>query len=217
MAALTIVVGNKRYSSWSLRGWLAVRLSGGTFDEVVINMKKPDTTARMLSYGPTGKVPVLKHGDITVWESLAIIEYIAETFPAAMLWPTDRAARAHCRASSTEMHSGFQSLRQQMSMDVVRPQIDRTPNEGTATDIARITTLWREARQKYGANGPFLYGAPSVADCMYAPVAAGRFHTFKVKLDPVSAAYVDTILNWAPMQEWTAAARAETDVIAEYD
>lgn len=181
-------------------------------------MKKPDTTARMLEHGPTGKVPVLKHGNITVWESLAIVEYVAETFPAAHLWPADAAARAHCRSIATEMHSGFSSLRQQMSMDVVREPLFREPNPGTAADIARITAIWREARERFGAGGPFLYGArPSVADCMYAPVAAGRFPTFKVKLDPVSAAYVQTILAWTPMREWIAAARAETDVIPEYD
>jgi glutathione S-transferase len=213
MPELTLAIANKKYSSWSLRAWLALKMTGQPFREAVIFMKKPDTTARMLEFGPTGKVPVLRDGAMTLWESLAICEHLAERFPAAGLWPADPVAKAHCRSSATEMHGGFADLRQQMPMVVDRDQ-PTVPTEGTAANIVRIQAIWRAARDGFGtkAGGPFLYGAPSIADCMYAPVVH-RFKGYRVALAPDAAAYVEAMLAWPLMQEWIAGARAETEAI----
>lgn len=216
MSGLTLAIANKKYSSWSLRAWLAMKLTGQPFREVVIFMKKPDTTARMLEFGPTGKVPVLCDGDSTLWESLAICEHLAERFPQAGLWPADPVAKAHCRSCATEMHGGFADLRQQMPM-VVDRDIEREPTEGTAANVARIQAIWRSAREQFGAKagGPFLYGKPTIADCMYAPVVF-RFTGYRVKLDGLSQDYVKAMMAWPLMQEWIAGARAETEIIDSY-
>lgn len=211
MSALSIVLGNKKYSSWSLRGWLALKATGLPFTETMIWMYKPDTRATMLKHGPTGLVPVLKHGDITVWETLAICEYIAENFPNAKLWPDDPRAKAHCRSTATEMHGGFLALRQQMPMDLSRPAGKKDYDAACGAAIERITTLWREARGAFGKGGPFLYGRFSVADCMYAPVVY-RFLTYDVALDPVCAAYCAEMAAHPAMQEWKASGLAETEV-----
>jgi glutathione S-transferase len=210
MTGIVLAIANRRYSSWSLRAWLALKAAGVPFREDVIFMRKDDTRARMLAYGPTGLVPVLKQGDLVIWESLAIIEHVAESHPA--LWPADPVARAHCRATATEMHGGFLPVRKLYPMDVVRDPLVREPDADAQAAIDRITTLWREARQRFGSGGPYLYGRFSVADCMYAPVAT-RFRTFGVKVDPVSAAYVDAIHADPLMREWIAAARLETETI----
>ena len=211
MPALSIILGNKKYSSWSLRGWLAVKAAGVPFEETVIWMYKPDSRAEMLKHGPTGLVPVLKHGDITVWETLAICEYVAENFPAAKLWPDDARAKAHCRSMATEMHGGFLALRQQMPMDLSRPAGKKDHDEACGAAIERIATLWREARGQFGQGGPYLYGRFSVADCMYAPVVY-RFLTYGVSLDPVCMAYCEAMAAHPAMQEWKAAGVAETEV-----
>ncbi|EWY39216.1 glutathione S-transferase [Skermanella stibiiresistens SB22] len=208
MSDLTLVIGNKASSSWSLRPWLALKRIGAPFLEITIPLRQPDTKAEILGYSPAGKVPVLIDGDLTVYDSLAILEYLAESFPEAGLWPDDRAARAIARSISAEMHSGFADLRKNMSMDVT----DKHPGEGrtpeTLNDIARITQVWRDARARFGADGPFLFGRFGVADAMYAPVCT-RFDTYGVELDDVGQAYVTTILGLPEMREWYAAGAAE--------
>jgi len=208
MSQLTIAVGNKNYSSWSLRGWLALEHTGVPYEEVVIPLGVADTHARIASVSPSGRVPALRHGDVHVWESLAIGEYLAEALPDARLWPEDRVARACARAVSSEMHAGFAALRSSMPMNVRSrlPGYGRTP--GSLRDIERIRTLWSECRSRFGQGGPFLFGRFSVADAMYAPVVF-RFRTYDVQLDPGQSAYLEAMLAHPGMQKWARAAEAE--------
>jgi len=214
MSDLTLVIGNKAYSSWSLRPWLALKQAGVPFTEVVIPLYRPGSKERILEQSPTGKVPLLKHGERTVWDSLAICEYLAETFPDAALWPADAHARAVARSVSAEMHSGFVGLRTAMPMDLkgVYPDLGRTPQ--CAADIARLTALWADARARFGAEGPFLFGRFSIADAMFAPVVT-RLRAYAVELDPVSQAYSDAVLDLPAMRDWYAAARDEEWVITQ--
>ena len=213
---LTLVIGNKNYSSWSLRPWLVLKQAGIPFREIFISLYTEVSPARIKKYSPSGKVPVLIDGDVTVWESLAIGEYLAEKFPHKHLWPADPAARAMARSAATEMHAGFSALRSHMSMNCRKhlPGKGRTPE--VLKDIARITTLWNDCRARFGKGGGFLFGKFSVADAMYAPVAL-RFVTYAVELDPVSAAYVQTITALPAIQQWVADARAETEVIPQFE
>ncbi|CBS88069.1 glutathione S-transferase family protein [Azospirillum lipoferum] len=210
MSDLTLVMGNKAYSSWSLRPWLAIKQAGLAFAEIVIPLRQPDTAARIAEHSPSGRVPSLTHDGLTVWDSLAICEYVAELAPDAQLWPADRAARAVARAVSAEMHSGFVSLRSTMSMDLKRDRKGQGMTEATAADIARIEALWADARSRFGspAGGPFLFGAFTVADAMFAPVVT-RLETYGVAVSPVSRAYMDAVLALPAMREWIAAANAE--------
>jgi len=212
MDGLTLVIGNKNYSSWSLRPWLALRQTDIPFREIRIPLYTPQSRTRILEYSPSGKVPVLSDGDVTVWESLAICEYLADRFPDKQLWPADLKARAFARAVACEMHAGFTELRSHMSFNARRyfPGQGRTP--AVQKDIDRICTIWNDCRARYGAGGPFLFGRFSVADAMYAPVAL-RFNTYVVELDPVSARYVAAIEALKPIQEWLAAANAEEETI----
>lgn len=218
MADIAIFIGNKNYSSWSMRAWLALRQSGAAFDEILIPLDQAESAANLRRHSPTGRVPVLRHGSLLIWESLAICEYLAERFPAARLWPDDVAARAHARAVSSEMHAGFSELRRLMPMDISRrwPSGDRLNRVGE--DIDRVTTLWRECRKRFGRGGAeggdFLFGRFSIADAMYAPVVT-RFITYGVTLDPMCAAYVDAVQSWPAVQEWTAAAAGEPWVIQD--
>lgn len=205
MAPLTLVIGTKRYSTWSLRPWLALKVLGVPFEEIVVQLRQPDTKENALKHSPSGKVPVLKHGAVTVWESLAILEYLAEFHPEAKLWPADPAARALARAIAAEMHAGFVPLRQTMPMDtLLETKMDPVPPEVQA-DIARITGLWRDCRARFGQDGPFLFGRFGAADAMYAPVVT-RFTSYGVVLDPVSRAYADAVWALSAMQEWKAGA-----------
>lgn len=215
MSELTLVIANKTYSSWSLRPWLTLKHVGAAFDEVVIPLRQPETAAKISQWSPAGKVPVLRHGDVTIWESIAILEYLAELFPDANLWPADPAARAHARAISAEMHAGFTALRSNMPMNLRRhlPGRGRTPE--VEKDIARITAMWRDCRERFGSGGPFLFGAFSNADAMYAPVVT-RFETYAVTLDAVCRAYSDALLALPAMRAWSAEAAAEPWTIAEY-
>ena len=212
MSQFTIVIGNKNYSSWSLRGWLLVKRTGAPFDEVRVVLDTPTTRAELLRHSPSGRVPVLHDGDVTVWDSLAICEYLAERFPAAGLWPEETAARARARAVSAEMHAGFAALRDAMPMNCRArlPGKGRAP--GVQDDIDRITALWRDCHERFGAGGDMLFGDYGAADAMYAPVAA-RFMTYEVDLDPTSRAYVDAVWSLPAIEEWVAAARAETERI----
>lgn len=200
-ANMTLVIGTKRFSSWSLRPWLAAKMAGAEFDEVLIALRQPETKAEILKHSPSGKVPCLIHGGLAVWDSLAICEYLAELHPT--LWPEGREARAVARSVSAEMHSGFPNLRNVCSMDIgaVTPLAEVPPE--VQAEVDRIQALWNDYRARFGAKagGPFLFGRFSIADAMYAPVVS-RFTTFAIKLDPVSQAYCDAIWSLPAMQEW---------------
>ncbi|MBL8707731.1 MAG: glutathione S-transferase family protein [Rhodospirillaceae bacterium] len=218
MTRLTLIVGNKNYSSWSLRAWLAAKASGLDFHEIVIPLRQADTHARIRAHSPSGLVPALSHEGILVWESLAICEYLAELAPEARLWPADRAARAHARSISAEMHAGFASLRRNLPMDLAHDRHRDSRADLVKDDIARIMAIWQEARVRFGeaganGKGPFLYGGFSAADAMYAPVAT-RFRTYGVALEPAAQAYCEAIFAWPAFKEWEAAALTETTVIS---
>jgi glutathione S-transferase len=211
---LTLIVGSKNYSSWSLRPYLALKAAGLPFREMLIPLRTEDTYRHIRLYSPSGTVPVLLHGDITVWESLAICEYLAELAPEARLWPKDAAARAFGRSVANEIHGGFSALRQNMPMDLARDRSRESRAHLVANEIARVTAIWNEARERFGrrgANGPgpFLLGGFSIADAMFAPVAT-RFRTYGTALDEVSQHYCDAIFAWPGFKEWEAAALQET-------
>lgn len=216
MANITLIIANKTYSSWSLRAWLALKRTGAAFEEIVIPLDRPDTAEAINRHSPSGKVPALRHGDLVLWESSAIVEYCAESFPEAGLWPDDRKARAVARAVSAEMHAGFGNLRQHMPMNLRRRVPDRSRPPAVAADIARIQEIWRTIRGRFGVEGPFLFGSFSAADAMFAPVCT-RFVTYGVPLDETAAAYVEAVMAWPDMQAWTAAALAEPWTIAKYE
>jgi glutathione S-transferase len=212
MADITIYLGNRNYSSWSLRPWLALKQTGAAFDEEVIPLSEPTTRSTILRYSPSGRVPALKHNDLTVWDSLAICEYLAETFPQAKLWPDDKAARAVARAVSGEMHSGFAALRDHLPMNMRSSFPNRGVTPEVQADINRITAIWRDCRKRFGADGPFLFGGFTIADAMYAPVVS-RFRTYKVELEEEAQAYSDAVWALPALQEWLAAAKNEPMII----
>ncbi len=206
MGNLVLVVGTKNWSSWSLRPWLALKQAGLPFDEVLIDLRRPDTREKILAHSPSGKVPVLKNGALAIWDSLAICEYVAELACAVPLWPENKGARAVARSISAEMHAGFPALRQHLSMDVTqRLPLPELPPEAVA-DVERVKEIWSDCRHRFGNGGPFLFGRWSIADAMYAPVVT-RFHTYGLPLDAVSAAYVEAVLALPSLQEWIAAAK----------
>lgn len=213
---LHLIIANKAYSSWSLRPWLAMKVKKLPFKEAVIPLGQDDTQARIKEFSPTGKVPALHHGGIAVWDSLAILDYLADQFFDRHWWPSDPHARAVARSISAEMHSGFTHLRQNLVMNVRKtfPASPRTPD--VDADIARIKAIWNECRAKFGAGGPFLFGEFSNADAMYAPVVT-RFKTYSVDLDPVCAAYSEAVLNMPEMREWYISAAGEPWIIAKYE
>src|SRR3954468_3284259 len=183
--ALRLVIGNKNYSSWSMRPWVALKAAGIAFEEVRIPLYPGDADKqRILDVTPSGKVPALIDGDITVWDSLAIVEYAAERFPGAGLWPDDRARRAHARSISAEMHSGFAALRNECGMNLHRPVGAKPLSDGARADIARIQEIWSDCRARYGNTGAYLFGAVSAADAMYAPVVH-RFRTYAIDVTPM--------------------------------
>lgn len=211
MGALALVIGNKNYSSWSLRPWLALKAAGADFTEIRIALRQPQTKEQILRYSPSGHLPALLDGNLTIWDSLAICEYLAERFPAAGLWPETATVRAQARSVAAEMHSGFAALRNDLPMDI-RGRLSRPLSPEAEVDIQRVQAIWRACREGFGAGGPFLFGRFGIADAMFAPVAT-RFRSYGVTLDPVSAAYVDAIFGWPAMQEWVAAAQAESEVL----
>lgn len=213
--ALHLVIGNKNYSSWSFRPWLAMKVAGIAFQETIISLEAKDFKARVMAVSGAGKVPVLIDGETRVWESLAILEYLADKFPAAALWPKDVSARAQARAVAAEMHAGFVSLRRLLPMNVWRPVKPRALDDGSKSDVARIETIWRDCRARYGAAGPFLFGAFGAADAMYAPVI-WRFHTYAVEVNDTARAYMGAMMALPAWREWRDAARREPWVL-EHD
>jgi glutathione S-transferase len=214
---LTLVIGNKNYSSWSMRPWLALRANGIAFDEVFIPLYTGEADKRrILGFTRSGKVPALIDGDVTIWDSLSIVEYVAERFPEAGLWPEDRASRAHARSISAEMHSGFVALRNECGMNLHRPVGAITLSADARANVERIQQIWLECRQRYRKFGPFLFGAFGAADAMFAPVVH-RFRTYAIVVEPDAQAYMDTMMALPAFQEWTRAGLAETIVIERFE
>jgi glutathione S-transferase len=219
--ALTLVIGNKNYSSWSLRPWLAMKMAGLAFDEMRIPLDQPDTRASILRHSPSGRVPCLiddgPAGRLVVWDSLAICEYANEAYAGGRLWPVERVTRARARSAAAEMHSGFAPLRTHMSMDIRARKFERgaaaLAREDVAADVTRIRALWFDALAESG--GPFLFGEFSIADAFFAPVAM-RFVTYGVELAPSLAAYRDRLVALAPMRQWIDDATAEVEDLGDH-
>ena len=216
MADITIYIGNRNYSSWSLRAWLMLRQTGAAFESVVVPLYVPGSKTEILRHSPSGKVPALHHGEVTVWDSLAIGEYLAEAFPEARLWPAAPVARACARSVSAEMHAGFVNLRRHFPMNLRRAPKPRLLTEEVQADVARIAAMWRDCRRRFGAGGAFLFGAFGIADAMYAPVVS-RLRSYAVPIDQDTAAYCDAIERHPPYQEWFTAAKNESMVLTEFE
>lgn len=208
MTILQLVIGDKKISSWSLRPWLVLKQAGIPFEEVNVRLRQPDTKQDILKYSPSGKVPALITQAGVIWDSLAIGEYIAESFPDKNLWPNDAFARAIARSASAEMHSGFPNLRNEMSMNcLTKIKLDQV-SDATQAEIERIQVIWEECRTRFGGSGKFLFGHFTVADAMYAPVVS-RFATYGVKLRGISQDYCETVTALPPFQAWIREAGAE--------
>jgi glutathione S-transferase len=214
MAKATLTISSRNYSSWSLRGWLLTRFSGLEFEEVVTAPDDPSARAEILLLSPTILVPCLRHDGATIWDTLAIGEYLNETMPQAGLLPADRVQRAHCRSICGEIHSGFTTLRASLPVNLKAHFPGFKIWSRAQADIERVCTIWRECLATSG--GPFLFGARGMADAMYAPVVT-RFATYDVKLEPRLEAYADQIMAMPEMQEWIAAARSEPEEIEELE
>ncbi len=216
MSETTLIIGNRNYSSWSLRAWLALEATGCDFDEVVIPLGRPETTTEILRWSPTGRVPALRDGDIVLWDSLAICEHLAEAHPEAALWPSNPVARAAARSVVAEMHSGFVALRKHLPMNLRAhyPGAGREP--GVDEDIARITTIWEECRKTHGASGELLFGEFTIADAFFAPVVS-RFLTYGVAPDGIAGRYMDAVWALPAMRRWAEGARAEPWSVASFD
>ncbi len=220
MTDFTLVLGNKNYSSWSVRAWLAAKQTGALFEEIIIPLDQIETATAIAAHSPSGKVPVLKTNDLVIWDSLAIVEYLAERYPSAHLWPVAADARATARAVSAEMHAGFQALRSQHAMNVRAAKPTRTRSAELEAEIRRTTILWSECRRRFGTNaipqGPFLFGAWSAADAFYAPVVS-RFVTYGVAVEGLCRDYMDAVLETPFVREWFAAAKAEPWTMPKFD
>ena len=220
MAEFTIVIGNRNYSSWSMRGWLMAKIAGIEFEEVVIPLDLPETQPAIRKHSPSGRVPVLLHRGLAIWESLAIAEYLNDLKPEAGVWPSSAAARAHARAISAEMHAGFADLRNNMPMNIRASYPGKGMTPGVRADIERISGLWRDCRKRFAGafqkDDGFLFGAFGAADAMFAPVVT-RFRTYGVKLDTDSEAYCNAVLAQPAMKDWIGAAKHEPWLIAAYE
>jgi glutathione S-transferase len=214
---LKLVIGNKNYSSWSMRPWLAMRATHIAFEEIFIPLYTGQTDKnRILAFARSGKVPILIDGETTVWDSLAIIEYLAERFPDVRLWPEDRTERAHARAVSAEMHSGFLPLRSECGMNLHRPVGAITLSQDARADIARIQEIWTDCRARYGKRGSFLFGAFGATDAMFAPVVH-RFRTYAIAVSLEVKNYMETMMALPAFREWSEAGLAETIVIEKFE
>jgi glutathione S-transferase len=211
MAPLTLVIGNKNYSSWSLRAWLLLKHVGLAFEEILVPLDTPNTRDELERYGPSGRVPVLRAGSLCVWDSLAICEYAAEI--AGRGWPQASEARAVARAVCAEMHSGFQTLRAAWPMNARARNRHTALTPGLVADVARIDEIWNDCRHRYGGGGPWLFGDYSVADAMYAPVAL-RFNTYGARVSETARWYMASVIEDAALQEWMLAAKHEPWTIA---
>jgi glutathione S-transferase len=213
---LKLIIGNKNYSSWSFRPWIAMKVAGIPFDETVISLDAPDFKSRVAEHSGTGKVPVLIDGEgpsaVKVWESLAILEYLAEKFPDRKLWPGDPAARARARTVASEMHAGFVPLRRHCPMNMWRPPKKRDLPDDVVDNVRRIDALWTDCRARFGTAGPFLFGAFGAADAMYAPVVS-RLHTYAIEVGGVSQAYMAAVMAQPAWQEWREAGAREPWVL----
>jgi glutathione S-transferase len=221
MADFTLVIGNKNYSSWSLRGWLIARIAGIEFEEIIVPLDLPETQPTIRKHSPSGRVPVLLHRGLAIWESLAIAEYLNDIKPEAGLWPASPAARAHARSISAEMHAGFADLRNNMPMNIRASYPGKGMTPQVRADIERITGLWRDCRKRFAGAAAnkdegFLFGTICAADAMYAPVAT-RLKTYGVKLDSDTDAYCNAVLGYAPMKQWIADAKNEPWLIQQYE
>ena len=215
MGSLTLVIGNKNYSSWSLRPWIAMRHAGIPFEERLLLLFDENWKESVAKVSPSGRVPVLLHDEHAVWETLAILEYVNELFPDAGLWPKDRHARAHARAIANEMHAGFTALRTHMPMNLRRGDLKgKGRGPGVDDDIARICAIWRDCRARWGKGGDFLFGTFCAADAMFAPVVT-RLDTYGVALDEICTAYSRAVLNLPAFAEWREAALQEPWIVAE--
>jgi glutathione S-transferase len=216
MTELTLVIGNRNYSSWSMRPGVLLPAKGIEFDELQIPLYQPDSVERKLAYSPAGKVPVLLAGELHIWESTAILEYLAERFPERGLWPEDEQARATARSVSAEMHAGFDALRTHMPMNCRAryPGLGRGP--GVEADLERIQELWRDCRSRFGGGGDFLFGQFTIADAMFAPVVS-RFQTYGVVVGGVEGQYAEAVLAHPAVAAWMQAAQAEPWTISEYE
>ena len=211
MANITLVIGNKNYSPWPLRPWLVLKQIGVEFKEVRLPLHTPKFEQEIEKYSPSGKVPCLIDGDIRVWESLAICEYLAEKFPQANLWPKAPRARAYARSISNEMHAGFMGLRKNCPMNI-RGRVSKDISDDVQSDVKRITEIWRETRSQFGNSRSYLFDSFTIADAMYAPVVT-RFVTYDIKVDADAQKYMSTILSLPAMKEWIAAAEKEEEVL----
>jgi glutathione S-transferase len=213
--ALKLIIGNKNYSSWSMRPWIAMKVANIPFEETVVSLDAPDFKTQVGAVSGTGKVPVLVDGDVRVWESIAIMEYLAEKFPNAGLWPADAAARAHARVIAHEMHAGFLPLRRHLPMNMWRPVIKRELTPEAAANARRVEAIWSDCRARFGKNGsgPYLFGRYGAADAMYAPVVA-RLHTYAVPVGGTTRTYMDAVMALPAWREWYAAAIKEPWVLA---
>jgi glutathione S-transferase len=207
--AFKLYIGNKCFSSWSLRPWVAMQHLGIPFEEGFVRLRTPETAANIAKISPSGAVPVLHHDGKVTWETLAIVEYLHELYPEKQVWPADRDTRAFARSVATEMHSGFRELRYGWPMNLRRPKGHKLLDIEGEMQRRRIEAVWHECRARYGKSGPFLFGAFTAADAMYAPVVT-RFDTYGGELAPVTRAYVDAMLATPAMKEWYAGAAAET-------
>jgi glutathione S-transferase len=218
--SLSLVIANKAYSSWSMRPWLLLRHFEIAFEEIVIPMDHASSKADMLRHAPTGKCPSLRDGDLVVWDSLAIIEYVAELHPGIPVWPRDRSARALARSLAAEMHSGFVPLRRNCPMNMRRtpapPSLDAETQAAVEGDVARIEEAWRDARERFGAGGPFLFGTFSAADAMFAPVV-NRFEVFQLAKGEDTRAYMSAVTTLPAWRDWQREADAETWHLARID
>ncbi len=214
MADFKLIIGNKNYSSWSLRGWLAAKQAGIAFEEVVINLGAPDYKQQLRQQSEAAKVPVLLHNERAIWDSLAILEYLAELKPAAGIWPEDQATRAEARCVSAEMHAGFGAIRGAMPMNLRSSLPGKGRNAAVDDDIRRISEIWHSYRTRFQEQGSFLFGSWTAADTMFAPIVT-RFRTYGVDLDPTCQTYADTVLDTDWFKAWEREALKESWIVPE--